>query len=204
MRKNRTQRHKDILRIRSGLPLVAKTHVYIFLLVGLYSLLSTLAGCGYTTRSLISNRFKTIYVAQFENKIDITQEADASARYKIYRPALETDITRAVIDRFTLDGNLRIAKEEEADLILKGALIDYRRDALRYTSEENVEEYRISIKVDLLLLDKNKDTVWEQKGLTGDTTYFISGSNAKTDAAAVEEALKDLARRIVERAVEDW
>ena len=66
-----------------------------------------LVGCGYTTRSMISDKFKTIYVAPFINKIDITKETDTAHRYKIYRPTLETDITKSVIDRFLFDGNLR-------------------------------------------------------------------------------------------------
>ncbi|MBI3021287.1 MAG: hypothetical protein HYY59_04740, partial [Candidatus Omnitrophica bacterium] len=46
--------------------------------------------------------------------------------------------------------------------------------------------------------------LWEEEGLTGDTTYFALGSNTETEAAALDRALTDLARRIVERTVENW
>lgn len=162
-------------------------------------------GCGYTTRSLISDRYKTIYVSQFLNKIDITSEAKVSRRYQVYRPVLETDITKAVIDRFILDGNLRIEKEGNADLILKSSLIDFRRDVLRYATDETPEEYRLSLTVDISLWDRKEDKLlWEEKNFIGDTTYFLSGPNAKSEDTAIIDATKDLARRIVARTVEVW
>ena len=163
------------------------------------------AGCGYTTKALISSKFKTIHVSNFQNRIDITKETDSSRKYKIYQPLLETDITRSVIDRFIFDGNLRINKEEDADLVLIGNLTDFRRDVLRYTEdEEEVEEYRISITVDLTLINKDKELLWEETGFIGDATYFVSGPDAKSEAVAVNEAVEDLARRVVERVIEEW
>lgn len=168
-------------------------------------LLSTVGGCGYTTRSMISDKFKTIYITPFVNKIDITYDTDAASKYKIYKPGLETDITRAVVNKYLFDGNLRPIKLESADLILKGELTEFRRDPLRYTDSDEVEEYRLNLVVNLELWNTEENKlVWEEKGFTGDTTYFTSGINAKSEATAINDALSDLARRIVERTVEQW
>jgi len=176
-----------------------------FLFLAICYMLFAISGCGYTTRSLISTRFKTIYVTPFLNKIDIASETSTSRNYQLYRPLLETDITRAVIDRFVLDGNLRIEKEHDADLILKGFLVDYRRDVLRYESDDNPEEYRISLVVDISLWDRKQDKLlWEEKSFIGDTTYFLTGANVKTEDTAISDATTDLARRIIERVVEEW
>lgn len=176
-----------------------------FLVLVVCYLVFSILGCGYTTRSLISDKFKTIHIYQFLNKIDITSEAKVSRRYQVYRPALETDITKAVIDRFMLDGNLRIEKEQSADLILKGFLVDFRREVLRYATDDTPEEYRITIVVDISLWDRDEDKlVWEEKNFIGDSTYFLSGPNAKSEDAAIVDAVRDLARRVVERAVENW
>ncbi|MBU0549281.1 MAG: hypothetical protein KJ838_03045 [Candidatus Omnitrophica bacterium] len=166
-----------------------------------------ISGCGYSTRSLITKDYRTIYIAPFVNKIDITAVTSVASRYKIYRPLLEKDITREVIDQFILDGNLRLTREEEADLILEGELVDYRRDALRYMGQDNkeVEEYRISLAVNIKLYDTGKGVVlWDVASLVGDTTYFTQGSLAKSEAAAINEATSDLARRVVDRVVEVW
>ncbi|MCM8789943.1 MAG: LPS assembly lipoprotein LptE [Candidatus Omnitrophica bacterium] len=177
----------------------------IFLFFVFCYLLSIIGGCGYTTRSMIAGKFDTIYVAPFENKINITQEVYAANKYRIYRPLLETDITRTVVDKFLFDGNLKLAGEESADLILKGKLIEFRRDPLRYDDNDNVTEYRLNLVVNISLWDKIENRlIWEEKGFTGTTAYFTSGQDAKSEDTAVVEALDDLARRIVERTVEQW
>jgi len=164
-----------------------------------------IAGCGYTTRSMVSDKYRTIYVTPFENKIDVTREAYAANRYRIYRPTLETDITRSVNNKFFTDGNLKPVQEESADLILKGELVEFRRDPLRYTENDEVEEYRINIVVNLALYDKKKNAAaWQENNFTGDTTYFTTGTQAKSEDTATSDALSDLARRIVERTVEQW
>ena len=168
-------------------------------------LLFTLGGCGYTTRSLVAEKFHSVYAQPFVNKIDISNEANSANKYRIYRPLLETDITRAVINGFLVDGNFKPATEELADLVLKGELVEFRRDALRYDKDDNVAEYRLNLVVNISLLDKKENSLlWEEKGFTGDSTYFTTGSQAKTEDEAINSALVDLARRIVERAVEDW
>ncbi|MDP1854172.1 MAG: LptE family protein [Candidatus Omnitrophota bacterium] len=178
-----------------------------FLLATCYLLLATLLGCGYTTRSFIAPSIKTIYIEPFLNKIDITSELSENKKYKTYFPLLEAKITRAVVDRFVFDGNLRIGKPETADVVLKGELLDYAKDALRYNTSDNstVEEYRLSLRVNVSLIDRNENkTLWEQNNFVGDTTYFISGSSAKSEETALSDAVKDLARRIVALTIEEW
>ncbi len=181
----------------------------IILLSTLYSLLSTfLVGCGYTTRSMISNKFHTIYITPFVNKVDITKETDAAYKYRIYRPMLETDITKKVTNKYLFDGNLRPVKTDSADLILKGELVEFRRDPLRYTDNNEVEEYRINIVANISLWDKKENVlVWQENNFTGHVTYFTSFTTSgtpKSEDVAVNDALDDLARRIVERTVEQW
>ncbi len=176
------------------------------LLSALYLLLSTfLLGCGYTTGSLLPPSIKTIYVKTFTNKIDITAEVSETSRYKTYAPLLEVDITKEIIDRFIYDGNLRVVKKENADLMLTGELIDYNRQALRYDTDDEVEERRLSLVVSLVLHDLRKDEImWKEESFIGDSTYFTTGSLAKTEDTALDEAIEDLARRIVERTIEWW
>ena len=157
---------------------------------------------------MISNRFKTIYITPFVNKIDITKEADVGYKYKLYRSMLETEITRKVINKYLSDGNLRPVKEESADLILKGELVEFQRVPLRYTDNDEVEEYRLNILVNLSLWDRRENKlIWQENNFTGKYTYFTSFTTSGTpqsEDAAVSSALDDLARRIVERTVEQW
>ena len=162
-------------------------------------------GCGYTTRAYVG-AYQTIYVAPFKNSINIADERAAFASYMSYYPLLESTITRAVVDRFIFDGSLKVVNEENADIILKGELIAYNRDALRYAdNNEDVEEYRITLTANLALYKgESGDLVWERDSFSGDTSYFITGSQAKSEKAALDAAVSDLARRVVEEFVEEW
>ena len=160
------------------------------------------ASCGYTTKSTLPARLKSINVERFENKISYTSD---STQRNLYIPLLEVDIQKGIVDRFLFDGNLKIQDADGADLILKGSLINYDRRALRYTDGDDVQEYRIYLSVSLTLVDNETDEVlWEEPNFTGEATYFVTGSLAKSEEAAIDEAVVDLARRIVERTVEDW
>jgi len=163
------------------------------------------SGCGYTTRSMITDKYHNIYVQPFANKVDFTKEEYQSNKYKVYRPFLETDITTAVIDKFLSDGNLRPTQEDLADLVLKGELLEFRRDPLRYDRDQNVVEYRVNIVVNLTLWDRKENkVVWKENNFIGDTTYFTSGPTVTEESNAINTALADLSRRIVERTIENW
>lgn len=158
-------------------------------------------GCGYTTGSVINGRYDSVFVEPFTNGIDYM----SLDQRKIYIPQLETKVRDAVIDRFLFDGNLKIGEQGDSDLVLKGRVVSFDRDELRLTSAEDVKEYRLSITVALTLWDPvNEAVVWEESSFTGDTTYYTTGAQAKSESAAIQEALTDLARRVVARTVEDW
>jgi len=164
----------------------------------------TLSGCGYATRTLSPTiiSYKTIFIQPFKNKVDYSSER---ADKNLYVPMMEVKVTNAVIDKFIRDGALKVSKEDEAGLILKGELMNYRRDDLRRDDDDNVQEYRITITVALTLWDvANQEAVWVEPGFSGDTTYLLVGPNAKSESAAIDDAVKDLAQRIIERTVEDW
>jgi len=167
--------------------------------------LTGLAGCGYTTRSMISGEYKTIRVEQFINKIDITSDSLSANKYRIYRPMLEGSLTQAVIDRYLFDGNLKPGSAESADLVLKGELVEFERAPLKYTADDEVHEYRINLVVNISLRDTKADKlIWEEKYFTGDTTYYTTGPLAKSEDEAIGLAIIDLSRRIVERTVDQW
>ena len=175
------------------------------ILVAVAVLTLTACGCGYTTKSLLPSNYKTIYVDNFKNAIKITAEQSNERMYRGYKPGMEIKITKAVIDKYLMDGNLRIASPGSADLILSAELMDFNMGGIRYDSSDNVEEYRIKLVVSMELTEaKTGKTVWKESGFAGETTYRTSGSLVMTEDAAIDAAIADLARRIVERTVEAW
>ena len=177
---------------------------YLFLFLILVSCIS-LYGCGYTTRAYVGP-YKSIYTAPFRNKIDISNYRSEGSDYKTYYPLLESTITQAIVNRFIFDGSLKSYKEENADLILKGELISYQRGALKYAdNNEDVDEYRVTLIVNISLYrTSDGELIWQKDGFAGDSSYFTTGSYAKSEKAALDDAISDLARRVVEAVVEAW
>ncbi|MEW5758961.1 MAG: LptE family protein [Candidatus Omnitrophota bacterium] len=167
-------------------------------------LVSILAGCGYTTKTALAPDLKTIHIDPFKNKINFTSEGSRSI-YKTYTAGVETTLTNSLVDRFIIDGSLRVVSSKNADLILSGELIDYRKDPVRYNADNEVEEYRVNILVDVRLYDsRNNKMLWELNNYGGDTSTFVEGNLEKSDDTIVREASFDLVRRIVEKTVEAW
>lgn len=162
-------------------------------------------GCGYTTQSLLPSHYKSIYVDNFKNGINVAAEQSNLRMYRGYTPGMETTITKAVRDRYLFDGNLKVSSEDNADVILRAELIDFKRDVLRYDVNNNVQEYRVKLIINMKLEEvKTGKVVWEEKGFAGETDYTTQGTFSKSENAAIDSAIADLAKRIVERTVEAW
>ncbi len=164
-----------------------------------------LAGCGYSASRLLPAYYQTIYVEALDNKIPITEEFSERVGYISNVPQLEEKVTQGVIDRFLFDGNLRVTnKPETADLILTGELRDFHRQPIRRLDNSTVEEYRLNLTASMTLRDKAGKLLLEEPNLVADSTYFLSGSLARTETAAVDDLITDFSRRAVEWVIEYW
>lgn len=155
-------------------------------------------GCGYTNRATLPNNIRTIAIPPFANVIppeDIFT----------YERGLEIDITQAVIDRILFDGNLKVRKLETADSRLEGKVVQYFQEPTGYTQLDSVSEYRLFLVCDLKLIDqRTEEVIWHEPSFSGKAEYFVTGSATKPERDAVQDVIKDLAKNIVDRIVEDW
>ncbi|NQU74674.1 MAG: LptE family protein [Candidatus Omnitrophica bacterium] len=169
-------------------------------------LFSVLSGCGYTTKSLLPSYVKTVYVESFKNSIDLTAEVSNKKPYKLYEPGLENKVTRAIVDQFIFDGTLKVVKDlDEADSVLSGELREYIKAPIRYDDNNDVIEFRVNVGVSARFVDKRKNkTIWEANSFSGDSDQRTQGTLKKSEDTARGEAVRDLARRIVEKTIEVW
>ncbi|MBN1493375.1 MAG: LptE family protein [Candidatus Omnitrophica bacterium] len=173
---------------------IIKIHVHVSICV----LIVGLAGCGYTNRAILPNNIKTIAVPTFKNQI---VQGDTYT----YEAGMETDITNAIINRINYDGNLKVVSSDKADAILEGALTKYDQETLRYEDRAKVKEYRLFIGVDISLIDnRTGEIIWTERNFTGRTEYFRTGTYATTERTAMLSARDDLAKKVVDRIIEDW
>lgn len=167
------------------------------LILGLFSV-----SCGYTTHSLIYNESR-IFIEPVINKIKITYEDREYSKYRTFPILLEKKLTNALIKKFNIDGHLKVVNEEEGALRLTCIVKDYRRESLRYTGSEDVKEQRLWLYVDTKLVDSQGRTL-KEKEIVGWTSFFLSGTNKKSEASAQEDLIDDTARRILEAVIEEW
>ncbi|PIV12187.1 MAG: hypothetical protein COZ98_04085 [Candidatus Omnitrophica bacterium CG_4_8_14_3_um_filter_43_15] len=164
-----------------------------------------ISGCGYTNRSLIAPDADTIFVDTFKNSIDITKEITVRQRFSVYKPFIEVKVTNAVIKRILYDGNFKIVNRDLSDLLLTGEVIDYLRQPLRYSDAKDILEYRLNVIINFKLQDlKTGKVLLDEKNLTADTTYFVTGKSAKSEDSAIDTLLEDLSRRVISRIVNRW
>ena len=151
-----------------------------------------ISGCGYTTKTcFLPSHIGSVYIETFQNQTD--------------QPNLDNLLRSKLISTFQNDGNLKIAPLNSADTILQGQIIGYTRQALRYEDDEAIREYRLQIVVNFKFQDLVKDTVLvEETNFDGDTTFYLTGSSAKTESSARDDALDDLSLNILNSATTLW
>jgi hypothetical protein len=148
-----------------------------------------ISGCGYSNKSLISRKINSIYIPIFENET--------------FRKGLEFDLTNAVKDEIMSNTKLRIAKKDNADTILTGKIQKVTESMLSSNVEDNIVEGRVTIYVDVKLVDRRTGrTLIEEKKVTQSAEYIVKrGENIKT---ASRESLTLLAETIVGHLEEKW
>ena len=146
-----------------------------------------------------------IFVEGFRNKIDISREPSSRHRYNVYKPFLEVKITNAIIDRFLYEADFKVTDLQSADLVLKGELVNFLRQPLKYSDSKEIQEYRLNVMINFTLKDlRTGKILLEEKNLTADTTYFVTGRAATTEDSAIQVLLEDVARRTVNRIAHQW
>ena len=149
-----------------------------------------LAGCGYTTSTIKGAGISSIYVPMFKNQT--------------YEHNVHVTVTDAVINELILDGNLRLVKQEEADTILEGQVIRYKTEPLGYDKNNDVEQYRMVVTVQVVFRNLKKDKIIWTQTIEGSTAYYTSGRLGMSEKAAADKAIENLARNIVSEVVNFW
>ncbi|UCG35830.1 MAG: hypothetical protein JSW17_03275 [Candidatus Omnitrophota bacterium] len=161
-----------------------------------------LLGCGYTTRGFL-HEGESIFIAPVKNKIKIAKESRKYAGYVSYPVLIEKRLTNALIEKFQTDGHLKVTSSEPYDLKLALDITDYRKETLRYTDSDDIEEQRLWLTAFLTLTDNSKNII-NRKEIRGEATFFLVGPQQQSEGFAQNELVSDTARRILEAVVEEW
>ncbi len=156
------------------------------------------SGCGYTSKTKLPYDIQSIYVSTVLNKIPIEQMYS-------YQPGLEMDITNAIIQRFQVDGNLKVERPDQADAVLSIDLKAYEQEGVRFNSLEGVSEFRLFIVLSLTLTHRETgEVIWTEPNFSGNDEYFVTEVRSMGQRSSTTKAIEDLAERVVDRVAEDW
>jgi len=160
--------------------------------VALALVVMAVSGCGYSLRGHLPDHIQTIAVPIFVNR---TQE-----------PALDSFITRAVVEAFSTNGRLRLAKIEDADSILEGEITGYAVDSIAFDRNANVQLYRLRVTLNLTMRDLRRNTVlFREANFSEKSDFRVRGAVSQTIAreeTALRQAAVDIARAVVSLAVD--
>jgi len=161
-----------------------------------------LSGCGYTTRGFIQTE-KNIVITPVINNIKITPEGRRYSNFTTYPILIEKRLTNVLVNKFNIDGHLRVSENKADALKLSCVINDYKRETTRYTNTDDVEEQKLRLTVHMKLINY-KDEVIKEKDVVGETSYFLSGLNSISESSAQDKLIDDTTRRIVEAVIEEW
>ena len=151
-------------------------------------------GCaGYHVGPVTKRNFKSIAVPMFRNTT--------------LRPQIEAQISNAIIQRLQQDGSLRIESEPRADVVLKGSIIKYYRQALRSlrTDTGAPREYEITITVRVEATDRRTgETVLKSTEVEGSSDVFIGEDQQSAEEQVLPLIADDIGKRVAGLLVESW
>ena len=169
--------------------IIVKTMKVFYILIGCVLFVS---GCGYSAKVYnLPASIDSVYVQTFANHTD--------------EPKLENELMTKLVDSFQNDGHLFITANDQADAVLKGEIVGYTRQAMRYSSDESVQEYRLNITVNFEFIDLSSGKpIVKANDFSGNASYYLSGVNAKSETAARTEAIENLSRLMLNKIITLW
>ena len=150
-----------------------------------------LGGCGYTVHGTLPSHINTVAVPIFRNH---TPE-----------PAIESLITRAVVEAFSTNGRLKVVSSGQADAILDGEITNYSISSIAFDRDANVRQYRLLVTVNLRMRDVRRNTVlFQQSGVSEQADFRVQNAVSQTisrEETALRAAAVDIGRAIVSLAI---
>lgn len=168
---------------------VTKAGRYRWLALGLF-----VTGCGYSFRSPVPSHLNTVYVATFDNE---TREFQ-----------LTQQLTERIINEFLAESRLElVSDEDEADLVVHGAILDYEEEALSYDPGETVNPdvftRRVVLRIDIELLDEVREqTLWQNRALTEWGEF--NEDDGEDRETGIDRAVEKIAEEVLRHVAEEF
>ncbi len=155
------------------------------------------AGCGYRLAGKDNPMLagiNTIAVPYFKNDT--------------FEAGIESVFTNVFANEFINSKRLQVVNIDQADVILRGTIKNFREQIISYNQDKKALEYRVFVSLDLRLEKRDTgEVLWKRKRLTDNEEYQVSSYITVTQAdktVAVEKIAQDLAQRVYESIIQGF
>lgn len=155
------------------------------------------SGCGYTFGPQPVHGVRTVHVAVFQTDS--------------FRRDLDRLLTEAVQSEIRTRTAYRLEDEHAADTILRGRVIDYRKDLLSETRFDDARELQLSIGVEIAWVDRRSGRVLQQRvfAIGNELAHYAANASFAPElghsmATAQQEAAQRMAAQIVDTMEHPW
>ena len=148
-----------------------------------------LQGCMYSFKGSLPPHIKSVAIPLFENQ---------TAEYRI-----NETITDLLTQQFIEEGVLRLEDENTADSVLEGVVTGISDAPLTYDVSERVEEYKVTINLQVEWYDKVQDQVRLDRSFSGWGAYDADQANV-TREDGIEEAISKITDDIINAITANW
>lgn len=157
------------------------------LIITVILLLIISAACSYSFRGSLPEHLQSVKISPI--------------RSRVTQYGLEQDITSRITEMMVRDGRLAVVLEEQ-DSEIEGTIASYSRTPYSYTSSEQVEEYKLEIRVEITFIDllREIDIISNESV----TTWLVYDPDAETEIDARNRLLEESAKDIVRRCLSGW
>ena len=163
----------------------SRSEKYLALLI----LATLLSGCGYTSRSLLEQNVRSIYIKIFDNET--------------FRRDLEFDLTKAIKEEILLRTRLKIVDKKYADSILFGSIETVTERVLIESPDAEVIESSVSTTVRFSWTDQRTGRAIIDKYKVAASAEFIATRNEDVKTGEIKSFV-NVARKIVNLMEKDW
>ncbi len=146
-----------------------------------------LTACSYGFSGSLPSHLQTVKVLPF--------------RSRVTEYGLEQDLTSRVTQMFVRDGRLTLVTGDQ-NCELEGSVVMWSRTPYSYTSAEQVEEYKIEIRVELTFTDLlDESDILNSEYVT---SWVVYDPDTESEDAARSRLLEETAGDIVRRCLSGW
>ena len=127
-------------------------------------------------------------------------------------PRIEVSFANAVIKQIQQDGTYRVVREEQADALIEGTIIEIERRPVR-SVRGNVlatREFELIIRARYRVTERATGRELDSRTVQGRTNFFVSGTDSicadtqQDERQAIPQATEELAVRLVSQISEGW